>query len=82
MVLPGLCYLLLALVGVLGLGFGALLSLGVFGPGELLLLRLAGGVGAGALLLGAALRGAGPGLWAGLGGAVAPGAIVVLIVRE
>ncbi|MEK7854226.1 MAG: M50 family peptidase, partial [candidate division NC10 bacterium] len=62
MVLSGLCYLLLALAGVLGLGFGALLSLGVSGSGELLLLRLAGGVGAGALLLGAASRGAGPGL--------------------
>src|SRR3990172_4548902 len=47
MVLTGLYYLLLALAGVLGLGFGALLSLGVSGSGELLLLRLAGGVGAG-----------------------------------
>lgn len=82
MVLSGLCYLLLALAGVLGLGFGALLSLGVSGSGELLLLRLAGGVGAGALLLGAASRGAGPGLWAGLGGAAVAGALAVLAFRE
>jgi len=32
MVLSGLCYLLLALAGVLGLGFGALLSLGSLAP--------------------------------------------------
>ena len=51
MVLTGLYYLLLAPGGVLGLGFGALLSLGVSGSGELLLLRLAGGVGAGALVV-------------------------------
>ncbi|MBI3080332.1 MAG: MFS transporter [candidate division NC10 bacterium] len=134
MVLSGLCYLLLALAGVLGLGFGALLpavqgywpmgpwvgpaaaglhflgaaagvavagrwgrarpetwatggglllgtgallSLGVSGSGELLLLRLAGGVGAGAVgvaaldrLLGTVPREAGA---AAVGGAAAAG---------
>ncbi len=39
-------------------------------------------LGTGAALMGAASRGAEPGLWAGLGAAVAAGALVVLTFRE
>ncbi len=74
MVLSGLCYLLLALAGVLGLGFGARLEAWAAGGGLLL--------GMGAALLGAASRGAGPGLWAALGAAAAAGALVALAFRE